>query len=94
MTGRLYIILLLLLNILEFKKFDKLSHDNLFYILSLDTLSASLYVFLNVYKHYDISLINILAILYLMIFYIKEKRSYIKTAFFIINIILIIKILI
>ena len=94
MIGRLYIILLLIINILEFKKFDKLTPDNLFYILSLDTLSLSLYVFLNVYKHYDISLINILAIIYLMIFYMKEKRSYFKTAFFLINLILIFKLLI
>ena len=94
MIGRLYIILLLIINILEFKKFDKLTPDNLFYILSLDTLSLSLYVFLNVYKHYDISLINILAIIYLMIFYMKEKHSCFKTAFFLINLILIFKLLI
>lgn len=94
MIGRLYIILLLIINILEFKKFDKLTPDNLFYILSLDTLSLSLYVFLNVYKHYDISLINILAIIYLMIFYMKEKRSCFKTAFLLINLILIFKLLI
>ena len=94
MIGRLYIILLLIINILEFKKIDKLTPDNLFYILSLDTLSLSLYVFLNVYKHYDISLINILAIIYLMIFYMKEKRSCFKTAFFLINLILIFKLLI
>lgn len=89
-----YIILLALLNYYEFKKLDKISNDNLFYILSLDVLSFSLYMFMYMYKDMGVSLVNILSILILLYFYIKEKRSNVKTTLFLFNIYLLIKILI
>ena len=89
-----YIILLVLLNYYEIKKLDKISNDNLFYILSLDVLSFSLYMFMYMYKNMGVSLVNILSILILLYFYIKEKRSNVKTTLFLFNIYLLIKILI
>ena len=89
-----YIILLALLNYYEFKKIDKISNDNLFYILSLDVLSFSVYMFMYMYKNMGVSLVNILSILILLYFYIKEKRSNVKTTLFLFNIYLLIKILI
>ena len=89
-----YIILLALLNYYEFKKLDKISNDNLFYILSLNVLSFSLYMFMYMYKDMGVSLVNILSILILLYFYIKEKRSNVKTTLFLFNIYLLIKILI
>ena len=89
-----YTILLVLLNILEFKKLEKISSDNLFYILTIDVLSISLYMFLYVYRQMDISLINVVSMLLVIYFYIKEKCSFIKTTFLIINIIFLINILI
>lgn len=94
MTIIIYISILILLNIFELKKLEKISNDDLFYILSLNTLSFSLYVFMHVYKYYDISLINLLSILLLLYFYNKEKRSLLKTTLLILNILLVIKLLI
>ena len=94
MTSIIYITILILLNIFELKKLEKISNNDLFYILSLDTLSFSLYVFMYTYKYYDISLINIISIIFLLYFYIKEKCSFFKTTLLIINILLAIKILI
>lgn len=93
MTIILYVVLLILLNINEFKKLNRVSNNDLFYILSIDTLSVSLYMFMNIYKHMDLSIINILSLILLSLF-IKEKCSLIKTTFLLINIILLIKILI
>lgn len=90
MTVIVYIILLVLLNVSEFKNLEKISNDNLFYTLSIDTLSFSLYMFMHIYNNIGISLINIISIILLLYFYIKEKCSLIKTAFLILNIILLI----
>ena len=57
MTIIVYVVLLILLNINEFKKLDRISNDDLFYILSIDTLSVSLYMFMHVYKHIYLSII-------------------------------------
>jgi len=94
MTIILYVVLLILLDINEFKKLDRISNDDLFYILSIDTLSVSLYMFMHVYKHIDLSIINILSLILLLSLFIKEKCSLIKTTFLLINIILLIKVLI
>ena len=71
MTIIVYVVLLILLNINEFKKLDRISNDDLFYILSIDTLSVSLYMFMHVYKHIDLSIINILLIIILLSLFIK-----------------------
>ena len=94
MIVTLYIILLVLLNYFEFKKLEKITNNELFYILSLDVLSFSLYMFIYMYKEIGISLVNILSILILLYFYIKEKCSIFKTTLFLFNIYLLIKILI
>lgn len=94
MIVTLYIILLVLLNYFEFKKLEKITNDELFYIISLDVLSLSLYMFMYMYKELGVSLVNIISILILLYFYIKEKCSTIKTALFIFNIYLLIRLLI
>lgn len=94
MTTIIYIMLALLMNVLEFKNLENVTNNNLFYILTIDTLLFSLYMFMHIYKYVDLSLINLISILFVMYFYIKEKYSFIKTAFFFLNILLIIKILI
>ena len=94
MIVTIYTILLVLLNYLEFRKLDNISNNELFYILSIDTLSFSLYMFMYIYCDSGISLINILSILLLLYFYIKEKCSFIKTTLFLFNIFLMFKILI
>lgn len=93
MNTTIYIILLIFINYFEFKKLDKITNDELFYILSLDTLSFSLFMFFNIYKDVGISLVNIISIILLLYFYIKEKCSYMKTALLIFNIYLLIKLL-
>lgn len=94
MIVTLYIILLVLLNYFEFKKLEKITNDELFYIISLDVLSITLYMFMYMYKEIGISLINILSILILLYFYTKEKCSIFKTTLFLFNIYILIKILI
>ena len=94
MTIIVYIILLFIINYSAFKKLEKITNDELFYVLSLDTLSFSLYMFLFMHHNLGISLINVISIILLLYFYTKEERSLSKTALLIFNIYLLLKILI
>jgi len=89
-----YIVLLVLLNYFEFKKLDKITNSNLFYILCINILSFSLYMFLYMYNDQGVSLINTISILLVLCFYMKEKCSIIKTTLFLLNIYILFKILI
>lgn len=89
-----YIVLLVLLNYFGFKKLDKITNSNLFYILCINILSFSLYMFLYMYNDPGVSLINTISILLVLYFYMKEKCSIIKTTLFLLNIYVLFKILI
>lgn len=93
MTSIIYIVLLLIINFLEFKKLDKITNDDLFYVLSLDTLSFSYFIFMFIYKEYALSIINIISIILMLYFYNKQKCSFFKTTLLLLNIYLIFKLI-
>lgn len=93
MIHSLYIIFLIIINILEFKKLEKITNDELFYVLSLDTLSFSLFMFYVIYKNIGLSLINTILLTLLLFLFNKKKCSLFKTALLLLNIFIIFKIL-
>ena len=93
MLTYIYIFFLTLLNVHEFKKLEKIDNSSLFYILSLDVLSLTLYIFYYVYNSLSVSLINTMSILITLYFYNKEKYNLLKIILFFINIFILIKIL-
>ena len=93
MLTYIYIFFLTILNVLEFKKLEKLDNSSLFYILSLDILSLTLYIFYYIYNSLSISLINTILILVILYFYNKEKHNFYKIILFFINIFILLKIL-
>lgn len=93
MIYSLYIIFLIITNILEFKKLEKITNDELFYVLSLDTLSFSLFMFYVIYKNIGLSFINAILLTLLLFLFNKEKCSLFKTALLLLNIFIIFKIL-
>lgn len=93
MTTIIYALLLIIINILEFIKLEKITNDDLFYVLSLDVLSFSLCMFYTIYKYKGLSLINIIAIMLILYLFNKRKCSFFKTTLLLLDIYIYINIL-